>query len=402
MESHSVDRRSSPTTHHRRVGGRRHLHRELRHRVAALHHQRDLYDARADHDTILADHDVEAVAVGQNHLTLDAAVSDAISGMRLAKKWKNHLRCRALPHARWAATVEPSATACARYAVERAWSAIHVAAALSGRYPTPTWVAGRPHDLYGRDNPSASRPFGSADLARLEGISSLLPAIPGDHVVDAVWTPTKADNLHYGDPVRPPVEALRLVADFALKEYGQEHRGTAVTVELGHSAGALALSVFLPRWIIQSTGTDALYGPWPSIKAKSPTLVVVNIPSDAARAAAAVMSQGEVDLEQTLRGLDQPRRVDGIIDQLPRVEDLARPHVHPGSLLVVIGDAATGKHHHGLRYLRDHLDLVPVPVGVPGIDFQKRAFLVRYPKKPWAPYLVPPATDRVMSVWRVR
>lgn len=401
MEPNRVDRRSPPATHHSRGGGRRHLHRELRHRVANLHRCRDLYDARVDHDTILADLDVEAVILGQQDLTLDAAVHDEIAKMRLAAKWKARLLGLALPHARWATAADPSATACARYAVERAWSVLHVAGALSGGPPS-TWVSGHPLDVYGREDPTADRSFGSTDLASLVRPQPILTTVPGDHVIDAHWNPSEPGFLFHGDPIRPPIEAVKLVADIALEEFGQQHRGTAVTVEMGHSAGAQALSAFLPRWIVHSTGTDAIYGPWATVKAKDPSLVVVNIPSDITRVAATVMSQGEADLEQTLRGLDQPRRVDGIINQLPRVEDLALSHVQQDSVLAVMGDAATHKHHHGLQYLGDHLDLDAVPMGVLGIDFDKRAILVRHTKTPWAPYLVPPATDRVVSVWRVR
>ena len=117
-------------------------------------------------------------------------------------------------------------------------------------------------------------------------------------------------------------------------------------------------------------------------------MTAVAMSQDIDRAEEALLRHGRdvtVDQDDVTRGLVQ----------------LVAPHIQHDTMVAVMGDAASGAHHRALAQLRELHGIKLEPTGVPGLDLAARAVLVRYPRRPWSPRMIPAATDRVVSVWRV-
>lgn len=371
---------------------------ECRRRVDALHAARDktipaslTTSSSESHEHL--DHDVPQEPFSEWMLppqTLARALHQQVIQLPLGTAMKAKLYRDALPLARWANKRDPSINVCALFSTERAWSADTIRATLCTRGPA-RWKAGQAEN--GSDTPTLPDirvdASGLLDTARDHGvINATLSREPFEHVI-------------HGDPLRPPQEALHLVAEATRAT--QKARDTSsdlhvVAVEMGHTWAAQALSQQLPWATIHCTGET--YRPWPDIDTGNGVagLVVVNIPSIRTCRIMDTLTSEEAprSWRRRVKAIQQgdinPTR------DIQAILALAHPYLKPGTILALMGDRET--YHQALAQLRGAQDIIPLTIN--GWDSSKRATLVRYPRRPWSPWMIPAPTDRLVSMWSIR
>lgn len=242
-----------------------------------------------------------------------------------------------------------------------------------------------------------------AALSSVRKVKVSLADVAATQILRATWRPDDLTSVATCDPLRPPVEALALVANViapgaqgsAVCECEPQRFPSVLGIGLGFAVAAQCLSVLLPAHRVYhlpvpfERGVKTPRGPWQA--------VFVNIPNARAWAVADLLSQrrdtGYIERRQVLRGGDT-KGDDYIIELL----QLVIKHCAQGSLLAVMGDPKP--YHIALLALVERGFIVPVPFAE--LDTGKRGVWVDYAagEVPWAPHRIPRPTGKVVSFWR--
>lgn len=226
-------------------------------------------------------------------------------------------------------------------------------------------------------------------------------------VAGFIWEPDwpmKDRFLRVMDVLRPPMAAMKLVATLA--DTRRIHPAKVVALEIGHSIGAQALSLWLPHDVVSVK--SRAFGPDNPVRVHeqgSADVVVVGVPSlwnltYVAKLLDVTSRLGlhELDeLHQHVRRQDPHAHVGQLVDD-------AMSLVKPGGILIVVGSVEDGEHHYAVslvekqgnyehrlvRYKKKRRDTVEQPVLIP---YQPEQEL-------WCPFKVPPPEDRLVSAWR--
>jgi len=258
-----------------------------------------------------------------------------------------------------------------------------------------------------------------------------------------VGLPLRAIWSH--DPVRPPVQALRLAAGLIRRQVGHESgRLRVLGVELGHSIGGQALSAFLPKGDVFTVssfydvpGRDTLHPPKVKGTGEDSSGVDIQLDLDGSSEA------DKLRLVEPFHGLvsgDDNYKADAVVLNLPSLRqaaflmDIARrgrwgiptpmtgqendychqmkvtaagdawehlvqyslDRLSAHGLLVVLADVDCGVHHRVTPMLYAAGDLHPLKVTDDGGTVAQ----VEYTSGPPRRLGVIPATGRLISAWR--
>jgi hypothetical protein len=253
------------------------------------------------------------------------------------------------------------------------------------------WVNGAP-------NPPVANPFSHEDRESLRLLARTGIQMGESAIVEA--DPAQPGRLlHLGDPERAPVEALLLAAEIL------GDRREVLTVELGHSSGPAALSVFQPRtrvWTASLAVAPLLRPcrePYQGVVVNVPPpdpfdAIVINIPT----AEAFTFNLWATDPEA---GPRPPRILD--LAHVGPIVALARSYAKPGALVVLLAHVGIGRPGAGIPEASEG---VLVALGAESAttaaleSIRGRNALVRYPETPRRSWWSSPPTDRIVSAWR--
>jgi hypothetical protein len=197
--------------------------------------------------------------------------------------------------------------------------------------------------------------YTASDLDRLRLLPGLVArslSASGETCLQGTWSPEGETRVHASDLMRPPVEALAVVALDAGAVEVTAFTGiveivpsTAVSKQVlaigfGHQAGVQALSVMLPDASIYADAAPYHSDP---IKPRAWHLLVVNVPLASAVEIAACLGSGGSEHQPTVREFGEVRarslrKLDARIDHLGGLLGRLALHAHAGCKLVVLAD----------------------------------------------------------------
>ena len=324
----------------------------------------------------------------------------------------------AAPFVRWAKkiTKETNPQVIARFAVETAYD--HLCRAKIG------YALANPRPLRWRwDIDSSSKmtqtmyptmidkaaPIRSDDFGAFQKLKpSLGPWGEGKNIVEPVVG--KMTDLRVFDPLRPPVAALRLAAHLIEDHLGPTKKEVCA-VELGHSFGPQAFSVWLPHQEVHTASSViepdqmsreveralTLLSPSKDIGA-----VVINIPSRRAIDYVAAALNPDVLLDRRLNNhlwsapiKDPCAHVEGIVE-------LGLKVARGASLIVLMGDIEHGLHHVANEVIHKSGKFEPMVFTHKGkvIDTVEEPAVVVRQRGEWPKYGVLSPSNRMVSAWK--
>ena len=319
-------------------------------------------------------------------------------------------------------TLEVNPAVLARFAVEVAYDDLfrmNVAAVLSQPWSIIWNWSAPPPEGSGREvqltkafksNPKKARKqFASLDTSTAAFAETQLPLHNQVHPFEGLqpsWTWAM-------DPIRPPISALRTTVaiirrtleheGFGLPDFEFMDSGTpkppVLGIELGHSAGGLALALFLKGHevrtcsaVFDSPGQDDLPTEFKA--------VVVNLPH------AAAMAYVKDHLRRCEKDIPVMNRIENdrywrwsCDDQGEHCQFLVQhgvEHLAIGGVIVVLGDTLSGQIHLSAREMEAHGGMEEVPIWPGG----PMALSFDYTKKPWSLYGCIRPTGRLLRAWR--
>ena len=247
-----------------------------------------------------------------------------------------------------------------------------------------------------------------SDLESLQNILISLDKVRDTYNLEATWQSLEPNITLIADAMRPPMDALALVATL-IKENIEDgvkplHKILALQGEyrnippilcigMGFFAGAQALSVWLPYYRIYSNPypyqeKDILQWGWEAI--------ILNIPSFHAWQVASLTWKGDdysfSKRKAILRGDHCSKTPTAHVGKLVK---LALENQAPGKPLVILGDPQP--YHEAVKILKGKN--VIEPLMLKHMDTSKRGIWVGYGKRPWAPHNMPSPTGKVISFW---
>ena len=338
---------------------------------------------------------------GVGFYSMQDAVGRQLKGRH--RKLKKSIQDWAMNEARWALTKDPCPKVAAAYGLERA---LHENGSwLPDGAGADCYVGGDAYTVMGDPLLNARRfircedrldPIKQPDRADLrKRTAPWEEAATGG--ITAGWAPKVRATLFDCDAMRPPVEALALVADAFRAgpvpiRMKPDKLPPLLCIGLGWGAGAAALS-------IQMSAHRVFHLPVPFDAPRVAPLkwqaVVVNVPDwKSWRVMEMLGHPTDFTVSQRLKILREhhdPTRA----DHVPAILDLVRQHVRPGVPVAVL--TACGVHQRVKAALTGDLGLQGQVVA--GIDTDKRPIWVGYERRPWAPHQVPSPTGRLVSFW---
>lgn len=305
---------------------------------------------------------------------------------------------------------EPSELVAARFAAELAYDEdlrCMVPFTLSGTRPT-RWYwekanirvrKGTSHQVFDGSVTKYSPPFAGKAIAQLKKRPNPMPTWVAGKTITESTGHTPNSYIRALDPTRPPLLAVKLAAELVC---GSKSSGpNVVALELGHSAGPQALSVWLPKKQVHTASLIFDSQVSPSVAAGSADAVVMGIPSMRAMVyCMGVLRQGRMDrrLNDFLWSVNLPNPTAHVEDLV----ELGTSYLRPGGLLVVLGDPIDGVHHCAIKAIDAVGSFFPYihEWGDYQIDTIANPALVVYPRRPWCPLGVLPPSQRMVSAWR--
>lgn len=394
------------------------ISRERRKRIDALHRafDADLRQAARNTGKVLAPPVLpppQVTSANPKPLTLDAAVIAEMLCARAGRDQATLNRAKYL-----AVTVqdrEPNAHVRAAFGVERAVVENQQGLPFDQAVPD-CFVRGVPYVTFvdGTTRESVFRPdiawqgMSREDLASLGRLDLDLDKVTTSGSMPACWRPQHPRTVEIADPMRPPMEAMALVATALLHDpilqrprpmqltTGPASLASVMCIGLGFAAAAQALSSMLLT-------CQVLHRPVPYVaEAKHPPLtpeaVVLGLPSAHAYQVASLL--GGDDVESYLRRHEIRCGKQARLDPISHVKTLLRlayDYRFSGRVLVVLGEPDL--HHGVVRGLVEKGLVVPATLG--GLDTSKQAIWIGYQgQAPWAPHRLPRPTGKVVSFWR--
>ncbi len=204
------------------------------------------------------------------------------------------------------------------------------------------------------------------------------------------------------DPLRPPLVAVRLAAHLIEEETLSTPRDI-LALELGHSLGPQALSIWLPHSRVHTW--SSVIEPWlcPKFQAAwSADAVVLGIPPLRHLRFVRMMANRNRQIDRRdVDALWQTRDRQPHQHVAPLV-DAAAGMIKLGAVLVVIGAVEEGEHHHAAALVRASGLFAPLQhrFDQQVLDTGTKPVLCFRRKDPWPGFGVLPAGDRLISAWR--
>ena len=237
-----------------------------------------------------------------------------------------------------------------------------------------------------------------SDLASLAAVHpNWTAAVSG--TVPARWSPMHPRSAWTGDVVRPPAEALALVADVVRGHAPPPRLGLCTAgapaillVGCGYVGAAQALSMMLPLHHVHHDA--APFGHQPAA-ARRWSAVVVNVPAAHDWQVATMLSDPSRFSVVERRAILQGNRRHRGVEHVGQLVDAAHRHLRKGCLVAVLADWSANA-----AVVAD-LSVVLVPEIVAGIDTSMTPLWVGYEQAPWAPHGLPSPSGRLVSFWRV-
>ena len=373
----------------------RRLTRELRRRVDRLHREYDRHDRLPG---LLDENDrPRSGAPSDSRFTLRAEIRACLDRRR--ETWSGIASFGAERYAREMADLELNPVVLAQFARERVGADARQALSFDHAPPLyylngrPCVVDGRGRvrraSFDGRDYPAV--PAEVIASARTVNVDVELAKASG--VVPARWSPGRSSPVVDCDPMRPPVEAMALIAAVV-----PASAANVVCAATGYSFAAQALSAHLPHSLVHADPTP--YETSAGSPAASFDLTVLGFPSFHQYLVAwALLGRGgdapvtcHLGRQAILHGTG--RRADEV-HHLPELLHRARVHRSPGKLLALVGDPEP--HHAAVVQLLRGADIEPT---VGGLETERRGIWVDYVAPQPSRYGVPRPTGKVVSFWR--
>ena len=230
------------------------------------------------------------------------------------------------------------------------------------------------------------QPLPLGAIWELQARPSCLPAALRDYALCEAPLTSKLTWLYQSDTLRPPLQALRLVAE------ATGLHGPTLALELGHSVGPQALTALSGRSL---TAYSDIFGGNPFLS-EFQGLVVLGLASQAARLTASMLC------DYDLIGNIAPAHIQKIQRDYPptfaeHVPDLiftATEALTPNGVLALVCEPQL--QHKALQEIRSQ---GLVPVTLQGLDTSKKAVWVRYLEPVRTPGGLLPPSDRLVSFW---
>jgi hypothetical protein len=354
----------------------------------------DLYDEYRRHDGQRTGWD-DGGPIQPDRFSLDRyLIEAAFSVLHEERKEREDLARSARHLALWAlqATPEKNAQVAATFAVQVMYDRIYrglIRAYLGATRPTRWWWT-----------------TGHAPRQHCQGAADeFVPPILGKEITSLQKTPVPDGNLLWEpewairrsytrqmDCLRPPLLAVRLAAH--LIEQNNYNQATKVlAIELGHSVGPQALSIWLPRTEIHTW--SMVFDPRmpPGIPEGEADAVVLGIPTLRRLLYTSKMADPDIQVDgrvvnrfwERLRDLDPLGHVEVLVEA-------AGSFLKLGGVLAVIGAVEEGEHHRAVKVIETTPRYKALTAGKP--------VQVAHRKMPWCPYWVLPPEDRLVSAYR--
>jgi len=241
----------------------------------------------------------------------------------------------------------------------------------------------------------------------LKSLRNLRPRVR-EGCVTANWAPSHPVRVWDADPVRPPAEALALVAKQINGRVGydeEEFLGiheikapTIMCIGLGFSAAVQALSAMAPNALVRHIPVPYLFlnqGEMNRLARMNWDVVILNVPTLHAWQVGALLGgapgmsflQRRTIMEGRLAKNDPIAHVNALVD-------LTEKFRRPGTSLAVLGDPAP--FHEAMRIMGDTTESLPDDMF--GTD--KRAVWIDWTERPWAPHNIPKPTGKIVTFRR--
>lgn len=326
-------------------------HQALRARVRALHLQREQEELGGG--GALEAHDL----TNYGSQSLVTSLRQAIS-RRGSPGARGQMMARAYPLALWGLTRDPAEEVVVAFAVEYVLDQLALMSSTGDDAPSlfRNGMPCVPNPAPGASTLAQCRTaYTAEDLDRLRHLPGVVAqglAGPDETCLAGTWFPEIETAVHTSDMIRPPVEALAVVAldagavevstFTAIVEIGASTvvGKQVLAIGLGHQAGAQALSVMLPDADIY---TDA--GPYHGnpVEPRAWDLLVVNIPLASTIEVAACLGSGGSEEQPSVREFGEVRSrsrraLDARVDHIPGLLARVGRHAHAGCRLTVLAD----------------------------------------------------------------
>ena len=319
-------------------------------------------------------------------------------------------------------TQEVNPAVLARFAVEVAYDDLfrmNVAATLAEPWPTRwKWSVpdgGGPYRLTLTPDsaglPINPKDFNRLDVATAEYAGTKIPrhnSVPPFLGLRPAWPWAM-------DPIRPPVQSIRTAAAVILRTLGFNSLGLpdsfhwtmdrtnppVLAIEVGHSAGAEALALFLKGHTIYTHST-VFSSPTHHDVPDRFKAIILNLPHVAAlKFVTDLLNRHEQDRPvmnrvENNRYWTWPDSDPG--ERWKHLVHCALDRLAPEGVLVVLGDVLSGHIHLAAKEIEHHGEMTRTdlwPGGPPAISFD-------YERKPWALYGCIRPTGRILGAWRRR
>ncbi len=340
--------------------------------------------------------------------TLEAAVHAAVMDLRVGHSQSVRIFEAAFRRAHWAAQRDRSARVCATFAVlcvipelgdglMDSFQGLH---RWRDGVPLPLTYTGKDGVVEITPPNPTDVPVGAADVASLKALRSPLGVAREFGIVDCDWEPSgtrSGDGLYYwADYQRPPAEAYRLISDvFHRVEPMTDATADAHMDRLDSDDFVREAELDLDAMVEKAEAAPMAAAPTRhNCLAFGFTSAGVQLLSACLGAALSVRDWSGAGTRP------RPRRPYSLIvikmarPYLPDGIDQALSFSTPGTKIVLLSDPAD---HHEFRGQIEDANLQAHP----HLDTSNRAVLLRYANRPWAPSDVPPASRKLMSIWRV-
>ena len=263
--------------------------------------------------------------------TLEREVRDQVAKLPASESWKKRIFLEAVAEAQHAVDLDPSVAIRAEAAVEAAGGVTYIRYRLADHFAR-LWRSGVPSSATGSPTPGdMHRPYPAATW---ESIRELVTA---DHLenptISAAWRLPGASVEHYVDPIRPPLEAIALVAKHVRTD-------RVLLVEGGRAAAAQALSLMQPSAHVYTASeicAPAEMGPPEDGEYPPFETVVVNVPPLESAAWTWTLLHGPPEVRARRRVRQLSRTAHHEFADLPqRLVEYALGHVGPHTSTLVL------------------------------------------------------------------